>query len=391
MNAMASELLSSMGVDIDPTCIVEQLSVAKQQIVEFAKVISRNIEMLVLDEPTSSLSNKDTQNLFALIRRMRAEKNLTVIFISHKLDEVIEISDRVSVLRNGVLVGTISGPEITNNNMINMMVGRDLANEDFYAPSVLPGEVVFSGQHLSRGRKFKDISFELRQGEIVGLFGLIGAGRTEMIQSIIGADSLDEGEMSCFGKRVRFKSPRESINAGISYLTENRRDLGLFMSKPLYDNIVASTLNDFTNKLGAFDNKKAYRRSEEYVRSLDINPADIRKRAINFSGGNQQKILFAKTLVNNPKILIVDEPTRGVDVGVKVTIHQMIRNLANQGMAILMISSELPEILKLSDKIMVMHEGQLKGILINHGLGESDIMKVAYRKEPYREIESCSN
>ena len=390
MKAMAKELLTGMGVNIDPAGIVEQLSVAMQQVVEIAKVVSRNIDILILDEPTSSLSIKETEHLFELMRRMCAEKNLTVIFISHKLDEIIEISDRVSVLRNGVLVGTISGADITSANMINMMVGRELAKEDFYAPSVPPGEVVFSAQHLSRSPRFQDISFDLRRCEIVGLFGLIGAGRTEMIQSIIGADALDEGEIYYFGKKVLFRSPRQAIAGGISYLTENRRDLGLFMSKPLYDNVVASTLSQFTTKLGTIDRKKCLSTSEAYVKNLDIHPSDIRKHAINFSGGNQQKILFAKTLENNPKILIVDEPTRGVDVGVKVTIRQMIRDLADQGMAVLMISSELPEILKLSDRVMVMHEGRLKGILENHDLKESDIIEVAYRKEASHESSHCA-
>jgi ABC-type sugar transport system ATPase subunit len=378
---MAKDLLNGMGVNIDPTTVVEQLSVAMQQVVEIAKVVSRNIDILILDEPTSSLSRKETNHLFELMRRMCAEKNITIIFISHKLDEIMEISDRVSVLRNGTLVGTIQGEEITSSNMINMMVGRDLANEDFYAPATKPGETVLSARNLKRGKKFIDVSFDLRCNEIVGLFGLIGAGRTEMIQSIIGADKLDEGEIYYFGKKVRFKSPREAIENGISYLTENRHDYGLFMSKPLHDNVIASSLDRFATKLGIVDKKKMIKTSEEYVNSLDIHPSDIYKRAINFSGGNQQKILFAKTLVNKPKILIVDEPTRGVDVGVKVTIRKMIRDLADQGMAVLMISSELPEILKLSDRIMVMHEGRLKGTLVNQDLQESDIMQIAYRKE----------
>ncbi len=374
----AGKILGEMGIRLDPREKVGNLSVAMQQIIEIAKVVSHRIDVLILDEPTSSLSNKEIAHLFELVRRLCREQGMTVIFISHKLDEVMAISDRVSVLRNGNFIGTLSGEEITASRMIHMMVGDQLDSRSFLAPKTPEGEVILRAEGLCREGKFRDVSFALQKNRILGIFGLIGAGRTESILSLIGADRLDSGRVTYEGREIRLSSPKEAIAKGIVYLTENRRDLGLFLPKEISDNVIAASLGAFTTKRHTVDRKKAGEAVEGYIQKLKIQPPVMDKPAGTYSGGNQQKILFSKVLLTDPKVLIVDEPTKGVDIGVKMTIHHMLRDLADSGIAVLLISSELPEILKLSDRVLVMHEGECRGLLENRDLTEREVMAAVY-------------
>lgn len=374
----AQEILDDMGISLDPHEKVENLSVAMQQVIEIVKVASHKIDVLILDEPTSSLSANEIEHLFALVRRMRDEKQMTVIFISHKLDEVKAICNRVSVLRNGRLIGHLTDDEITSSNMIRMMVGDNLDSQSFLPPNADAGELILQVDDLCNGKKFQHISFSARKGRILGMFGLIGAGRTETVMSVIGADSYDSGRIVYEGQEVCFRSPKRSIAKGIVYLTENRRDLGLFLTKPIADNIIAASLQDFTTRWKTMARRKIDETTDEYIKKLNIRPPVKDRNAATYSGGNQQKILFSKALLAHPKVLIVDEPTRGVDVGVKMTIHRMLRELADSGIAVIVISSELPEILRLSDEILVMHEGHSCGIMQNAGLTERDVMTRVY-------------
>lgn len=385
MSNDARAILDDMGIHLNPNEKVENLSVAMQQVIEIVKVVSHNIDVLILDEPTSSLSSNEIDHLFGLVRRMRDEKNMTVIFISHKLDEVKAICNRVSVLRNGRLVGHLEGNEITSPNMIRMMVGDNIDSQTFIAPMSEKGETILKVEDLCNGKKFQHVSFEVYKNRILGMFGLIGAGRTETVMSIIGADRFDSGKIFYEGQEVKFNSPKESIAKGIVYLTENRRDLGLFLTKPIADNIIAASLKDFVTGYRTMNKGKIDEITDEYIEKLNIQPPGKKKLAATYSGGNQQKILFAKVLLAKPKVLIVDEPTRGVDVGVKMTIHHMIRELADSGIAVIVISSELPEILKVSDDIVIMHEGNFKGILRNTGLTEREVMTGVYKTKEEQE------
>ncbi|MDR1390209.1 MAG: sugar ABC transporter ATP-binding protein [Treponema sp.] len=382
------KILQGLGLDIDPAEKACNLSIGMQQVIEIAKVISRDIDVLILDEPTSSLSEKEIRHLFKLLYSLKQEKNITILFISHKLSEVTEISDRVTVLRDGCLIGTLDREDMTIPVIINMMIGRDLdISKSMQSQTGRTKNILEVRNLTSRAKKFKNISFSVMDYEILGLFGLIGSGRTEIAHTIIGADKSDGGEILYLGKQSVFKSPRQAVQKGICYLTEDRKGMGLFLTKPLTDNIVASVLDTFTKKTGTIDKTAVEQVSREYIDKLNIQPPELYKHLLNFSGGNQQKVLLAKALMTKPKVLIVDEPTRGVDVGAKDTIHQILRNLAETGIAIIMISSELPEILQLSDRVAVMHEGSLKGILVNKNLTESKILSVAFEEGEVLHVE----
>lgn len=378
MNAMAEAEFQKIGIPIQPEMLVKDLSVGMQQIVEIVKVLSQNVRILILDEPTSALSDKETQNLFSLLETLK-QRGTCIIFISHKLNEIQQISDRVSVLRDGNFIGTLSKGEIDENVIISMMVGRELGN--LYPPKAKSrnGEVVLRTEHLTRNEKFYDVSLSFRAGEITGMFGLVGAGRTELAWSIFGADRIDSGKVFFEGREVRFRSPEQAIKAGLGYLSEDRKRMGLFVSMDVKDNIVVTSLNKVSSKLGMLNRKKIAQIAGEHVESLEIHPEHCEDVLISrLSGGNQQKVLFAKWLQVGPKILIVDEPTRGVDVGAKAKIHSILRELADSGMAIVMISSELPEILGLSDTVAIMNEGRLMDVMENDGLTEEDVVAKAF-------------
>lgn len=373
--------LRELGISLDPSVKAGTLSVGMQQVVEIAKVLAKDIDLLIMDEPTSSLSEREIAHLFSLLRSIREKRDLTVIFISHKLSEVMELSDRATALRDGNMVGTVERRDMSIDKLISMMIGRELDYNDILLAKKAPGETILSARGLSAGKKFRDISFDLHPHEILGVFGLIGAGRTETILAMIGMEHLESGEVLYGGRKVSFRSPRQAVQSGIYYVTENRKEMGLFLTKSLTDNVAASSIKDYEKALGILDFRSMEAIGREYIQKLNIQPPHLHKNAVNFSGGNQQKILLAKSLATKPKVLIVDEPTRGVDIGAKTMIHKILRQLAEEGMAILMISSELPEILKLSDRVLVMHEGEQKGIVENRGLEEKDVMTIAFNKE----------
>ncbi len=375
---------AKIGANIDPKVLAGTLSVGMQQMIEISKVLSKDANILILDEPTSALSDNEIEKLFQLLFELK-ENGKLIIFISHKLNEITRISDKVSVLRDGVCTGTLERKEMSEQAIIRMMVGRNIDQLYPHKAKKRDGKIALKVNDISRKGKFSNVSFEICYGEITGMFGLVGAGRTECALSIFGADKMDSGEMYFDDNKVNFKNPHQSIKSGICYLSEDRKVLGLFVDMTVKENMVSSSLREISSKLDFLKDGKAKEITETYIKSLDIHPNQcMDSKVSNLSGGNQQKVLFGKWLAANPKLLIVDEPTRGVDVGAKSMIHSILRELADQGMAVWMISSELPEILGISDKIVVMHEGGCKAILENEGLTEEDVMREAFKEEEYQ-------
>jgi len=364
MRKEANTEFEKIGLRLNPDEKIEDHSVGIQQMVEIVKTLSLDAELLIMDEPTSALSIQETKILFELLFKLR-EEGRSIVFISHKLSEVLYLSDRISVLRDGCLMGTMAKGEADVAKIITMMVGRTI--EQLYPPKAQDraGRDVLEVIGLAKNKKFSDISFSLKQGEILGLFGLIGSGRTELAYAIVGADTTDSGKVLLDQQEVKFRSPRQAIKAGVCYLTEDRRSLGLFLNMSVEENMVSSSIDSISGPFGFLRPSASHKLGVTFLRMLDVIPKDPEKRVEFLSGGNQQKVLLGKWLATEPKVLIVDEPTRGVDVGAKVKIHKILRDLANQGMAILLISSDLPEILGVSDRIMIMHEGIQKGILEN--------------------------
>lgn len=370
------DLFNHIGLDIDPTTLVSQLSVGVQQLVEIAKAISFDARVLILDEPTSALSEKEIERLFAVIRELVQKRQVAIIFISHKLEEVFAISDRISVLRDGYMVGTVDTQKATQDQLIQMMVGRHI--EDMYpGKSSNIQEVMLSVENLSRPPYFQDISFSLRRGEILGFAGLVGSGRTEVGRAIFGADKLHSGRIILAGKEVDIHSPHQAIDQGICYLTEDRKTLGLFLKMPVRDNIVSASLDRFISGIGLMRRKLVREESLRYVDYMQLRPRNDEIDVINLSGGNQQKALLAKWLCAQPKVLIADEPTRGVDVGAKAKIHADLRKMAEDGIGVILISSELPEVLGLSDRVAVFREGRLTAVLEGDQVTQEEVMRYA--------------
>lgn len=369
------DLFEHVGIDIEPTTMVSKLSVSMQQLVEIAKAISFDAKVLILDEPTSALSEKEIDRLFTVIRELTT-KGVAIVFISHKLDEVFTIADQISVLRDGLMVGTLKKEEATRDEIIRMMVGRHI--EDMYPPkSSGIGDVIFSVEGLSRSPYFQDVSFSLQKSEILGFAGLVGSGRTDVARAIFGADKPDSGKITLDGKEIRIGSPNEAIEHGICYLTEDRKTLGLFLKMPVRDNIVSASLDHFMSKIGMLKRRFIKDESMRYVDYMQIRPRNDEVEMISLSGGNQQKSLLAKWLCTQPKVLIADEPTRGVDVGAKAKLHTDLRKMAEEGVGVILISSELPEILGLSDRIVVFREGKVTAVLEGDQATPEEVMKYA--------------
>jgi len=368
-------LFERLGVNLNPATLVSQLSLGMQQIVEIAKALSYNAKIIIMDEPTSALSENEVDRLYVIVRDLTA-KGFAIVFISHKLDEVFTIADQISVLRDGRLVGTTRTAETTSSDIINMMVGRHI--EDMYPPkSKTVGETIFSVEGFSQTPHFHDINFSLRKGEILGFAGLMGAGRTEVARAIVGADKAETGRLVLKGQTFRPRSPREAIEHGLCYLTEDRKVLGLFLQMTIRDNIVSAALGRFVSALGFLKGGAIREESRRYMDMLEIHAPNDTLTAINLSGGNQQKALLAKWLCAKPQVLIVDEPTRGVDVGAKAKIHQDLRRLAEEGIGVIVISSELPEVIGLCDRIAVFREGSLTAMLEGQQATQREVMKYA--------------
>ena len=361
LNSMAGELLKSLHIDIDPQARIKDLTVAKQQMVEIAKAISLNSEVLIMDEPTAALTDNEITDLFRFIRDLRAEGR-GIIYISHRLEELEQIADRVSVMRDGQYIGTLSGKDASIDRVIKMMVGRVIYEEPKTKSTAAPGAPVVLEVRNLTSLSVKDVSFQLKQGEILGFAGLMGAGRTETVKLIFGADKKTGGEIFLNGKKADINSPSDAVGSGIGYLSEDRKRYGILTGLNVADNAVLPSLKNYTGYLFV-DDKRIDSVTTEYVKKIDIKTPSNRQVLKNLSGGNQQKLVIAKWLIKNCSILIFDEPTRGIDVGAKSEIYKLMNQLVASGKSIIMISSELPELLRMSDRIIVMCEGVKTGEL----------------------------
>lgn len=367
------ELLDRLNIsNIHPKSQLRHLSAAQQQMVEIAKALSQHPQLLILDEPTASITETETRILFNIIRDL-SKKGISIIYISHRMAEIFEIADRVSVLKDGKYQGTRNVNETHVDEIIRMMVGRDLQKQEFQSDS--REKVVLEVRNLG-GLRFRNVSFQLRQGEILALAGLVGAGRTEVARTIMGVDKKMEGEIILEGMKVNIDHPQRATQLGIGYLPEERKSNGLFLDMSVQDNIISAYLASAAEK-GFIRQSKVRKTAEQYIQMLRIMTPSSRQKVINLSGGNQQKIVLAKWLLRQPKVFMVDEPTHGVDVGAKAEIYNILKALTKQGVSILLISSELPEVLALSDRILVMWNGQLTAELNRAVATEEEIMHYA--------------
>ncbi|MHA6689931.1 sugar ABC transporter ATP-binding protein [Devosia sp. A449] len=378
LNRATQAIFDSMNLRLEPTVRVESLTIAKQQMVEIAKALSYRSRVLIMDEPTAALNDAEIAELFTIINRLKAE-GVGIVYISHKMDEIKRISDRVTVMRDGEYVGTVPAADTPIETVISMMVGRTLTNEALSIPNTTGAPVALEVRNLNRGRDIRDVSFSVRKGEILGLAGLMGAGRTEVARAIFGADPRDSGEIWVNGKRAGISSPRDAVQAGIGYLSEDRKHFGLATGLDVRNNIALASLERFTGPAGVINDGAMHETAENYIRQLSIKTPSDAQEARLLSGGNQQKVVIAKWLLRDCDILIFDEPTRGIDVGAKAEIYKLLNALAAQGRAIIVISSELPEILRLSHRIAVMCEGRLTGTLPG-GASQEEIMRLATQR-----------
>ena len=376
----AKELFKKLNVDINPNVKIGSLTVGKQQMVEIAKAISTNAKVIVFDEPTAALTDSEIEELFKVINDLR-DKGTGIIYISHRMDEINVISDKVIVMRDGEYVGTLVTKECTKDDIIKMMVGRTVFMEPKTKSDVAAdAEVVLRCENLNRGKHVRDVSFDLRKGEILGFSGLMGAGRTEVARLIFGADPMDSGKIYIHGKEVSIKSTKDAVNAGIGYLSEDRKRYGLLVDKSVEENTCLSSLEKFTKGL-FIDGSKSKTVSEKYVQELRTKTPSVTQIIKKLSGGNQQKVVIAKWLVKDSEILIFDEPTRGIDVGAKSEIYDLMERLVKEGKSIIMISSELPEVLRMSDRVVVMCEGRITGCLDISEASQEGIMTCATNRQ----------
>lgn len=355
------KLLEELNIkDIDPKQYMKELSTARMQLVEIAKAISYNAELIIMDEPTSALTEREVGHLFEMIRKLK-NRGISIIYITHKMDEVFNIADEVTVLRDGKFIDTMPIDKLDKNKLIELMIGRELKNI-FIKKETQIGDVVLSVRNFTRKGEFYDINFDVRRGEIFGLAGLVGAGRSEIMMALFGVTKPDSGEVYINGKKVNIRSPKDTIKNGMAFLTENRKLFGLFLKLDVKDNIVIANLDNYV-KYSCIQHKKIKKVAQCEVEKFNIKTPSIYQQTQFLSGGNQQKVLVSRWFQTMPEVLIVDEPTRGIDVGTKAEIHRLMSDYAAAGKAVIMISSEMPEILGMSDRIMVMHEGRQMAIL----------------------------
>lgn len=381
LNHQASEIFTRMNLNLDPTTLVADLTIAKQQMVEIAKALSFKSKVLIMDEPTAALNEAETTDLFTIIKQLKSE-GVGIIYISHKMDELKQIADRVTVMRDGEYVGTKEAKNTPISDIITMMVGREIENTHTNIPKLSQVKPALEVSNLNRGRDIRHISFEVRQGEILGFAGLMGSGRTEVARAIFGADKIDSGSVKVHGKICRIRSPYDAVHAGIGYLSEDRKRFGLATTLDVRTNIAISSLKRFSSLLGVIDEKSLQITAQESIEKLAIRTPSDQQEVRFLSGGNQQKVVVAKWLLRHCDILIFDEPTRGIDVGAKAEIYKLLEQLIAQGRAIIVISSELPEIMRLSHRIAVMCEGRLTGILPGgQKTTQEDIMHLATQRE----------
>ena len=379
MNEEAAKLFERLNVHIDPTETMSNLTVGKQQMCEIAKAVSFDAKVIIFDEPSAALTESEIEEMFKIIRDLK-KKDIAMVYISHRMDEIKVITDRVTVMRDGTYVGTLITEECTKEDIINMMVGR-VIYEDPKTESAVPKDapVVLKVEHLNAGRMVQDVSFELRKGEILGFSGLMGAGRTETARALFGADPKESGDIYINGQKVTINNPQDAVNCGIGYLSEDRKRFGIVVQKTIAENTTMASMKDFMN--GIFiDKKKETDVANQYVEALATKTPGVDELVVNLSGGNQQKVVIAKWLTRNSDILIFDEPTRGIDVGAKNEIYKLMNRLVAEGKSIIMISSEMTEILRMSDRIVVMCEGKKTGELDISEAKQETIMNLATRE-----------
>lgn len=372
----AQEMIDNLGVKIKADAVVADLTIAQQQMVEIVKATAFNVKLLVMDEPTSSLSEEEVEKLFEIMTRLK-KQNVSIIYISHRMEELFRMTDRITVIRDGTYVGTVKTAETNTDALVSMMVGRSIQN--YYTKdynTIEEDNVVLEVKNLTKNNVFQDISFQVRKGEVLGFAGLVGAGRSEIMTCLYGADAYDQGTVVLHGKPVKFHNCREAIRNGIAMVTEDRKKTGLILNNSIEFNITLSSLNRYL-QLFFVSAKKKFNESVEHMKRLSIKAPDVYTPAVSLSGGNQQKVVIAKALATQPQLLILDEPTRGVDVGAKAEIYALINELAKKGMAIIMISSEMQEIINMCDNVCVIREGKLMGKIHHSELTQEYVMKLA--------------
>jgi len=370
--AETQKYLNYFDTSIKPSARTDTLNVAEQQIVEIAKAISMNCSLLILDEPTSSLSDKETENLFTLLKRLKSE-SIGILYISHRMPEIFNLCDRVTILRDGEFVETLRIEDTTERDVICKMVGRTLLEDLFPPKSKRTGETILEVSDFYRKGVFKNINFSLKKGEILGFAGLVGAGRTEIARALCGIDKRESGTLRYYGEELHFHFYSDALNRGICYLTENRKEEGLFLGLPIKENVSVSIIDKISKNL-FISKKEEKNQTNNFVKKLRIKISSINNKADSLSGGNQQKVVIAKWLAIDPKVIIMDEPTRGIDVGAKSEIHKMIRDLSDSGIGIIIISSEMTEIIGMCDRVLVLHEGKITRELTGDGITEKNII-----------------
>ncbi len=379
-NKRAEQLFQQLNMDINPTELMSNLSVGKQQMVEIAKAVSFDLKVLVLDEPSAALTETEINELFAIMKDL-ANKGVSMIYISHRMNEIHRITDRVTVMRDGQYVATHKTAEVSTQDIINMMVGRVIYEQPKSKSMVAPdANIVMEVSNLNSGKMVNNISFQLYKGEILGFYGLIGAGRTETARAIFGADDIQSGKININGQLADIKNPIDAVRYGIGYLSEDRKRFGLATSLNVMENALMASYEDY-QIAGFIDRQKAKKITSEHINKLKIKTPSVYQIVSKLSGGNQQKIVIAKWLINDAQILIFDEPTRGIDVGAKSEIYHLMNELVQKGKSIIMISSELPEILRMSDRIIVMCEGSISGELDIENLSQEMVMQYATKRD----------
>ena len=379
INTRTRQLLDMLHLRLDPRAKVADLTVATQQMVEIAKALSFNAEALIMDEPTAALTESEIDELFRIIRQLR-DKGVGIVHISHRLEELKQISDRVTVMRDGRYIDTVRTQDVSIDRIISMMVGRTIYETAPEVPASSDREVVLEVKHLKRGNVIRDVSFTLRKGEILGFAGLMGAGRTEVARAVFGADPIDSGEIYVRGRRAHIRSPLDAVQHGIGYLSEDRKRYGLTLGMDVENNIALAAMRKFLGAFGWVNRSATRATAQRLVDALSIRTPSLQQQVKNLSGGNQQKVVIGKWLTADTDILIFDEPTRGIDVGAKSEIYHLLNELARQGKSIIMISSELPEILRMSHRIIVMCEGRITGELSSAEATQEKIMTYATQR-----------
>ncbi|WP_088102823.1 sugar ABC transporter ATP-binding protein [Halalkalibacter urbisdiaboli] len=379
LNIRTQKLFDELQLNLDPRALISELTVAKQQMVEIAKALSFNSNVLIMDEPTAALTDSEIDTLFDIINRLR-KNGVGIVYISHRMEELKRITDRITIMRDGTYIDTVNTKEVAIDQIITMMVGREIYDNTKPIVNTCTNEVVLKVKNLNSS-VLKNINFELKKGEILGFAGLMGAGRTEVARAIFGADPITFGEIIVNGKKIDIKNPNDAVKNGIGYLSEDRKRYGLMVEMDVKTNIAISSINQFLNPFGWAKDSKIAKVSRELVEKLSIKTPSIHQEVKFLSGGNQQKVVMAKWLNRDCEILIFDEPTRGIDVGAKGEIYKRLNELAMQGKSIIMISSELPEILRMSHRVMVMCEGRITGELNHESASQELIMRYATKRE----------